>query len=104
MTMYQCPLWKDCTAHTDPDTHVCDHVQPHEWSYADGDECGWLEGECTEVCQPLPVCPGINCPQYTHRCIAYGEPAADCPLASGESRRRARRADDWHGSERSRTE
>ena len=51
--MYRCPLWETCTAHTDPETHICDHVKPHEWSYADGDECGWLEGECTEVCQPL---------------------------------------------------
>ncbi|KKN14185.1 hypothetical protein LCGC14_0998560 [marine sediment metagenome] len=50
---YQCPLWEDCTAHTDPSSHVCNHVGPHEWSYADGDECGWLEGECTESCQPI---------------------------------------------------
>ena len=25
-------------------------------------------------------CPGINCPKYTYRCIAYGEPSVDCPL------------------------
>ena len=25
-------------------------------------------------------CKGVNCPQYTSRCIAYGEPSEDCPL------------------------
>ena len=32
------------------------------------------------------VCKGINCDQYTYRCIAYGEPADNCPLGWGESR------------------
>ncbi len=31
------------------------------------------------------ACEGINCPQYMHRCIAYGEPAADCPLGWGKA-------------------
>ena len=103
MTMYQCPLWKGCTAHTDPSSHVCDHVGPHEWSCADGDECGWLEGECTEVCKPLASGESIcnECYLCNHdlkdhatdasegeqRCEAEG---CDCggfmELASGESR------------------
>ncbi|KKM99039.1 hypothetical protein LCGC14_1151770 [marine sediment metagenome] len=29
------------------------------------------------------VCSGINCDQYTHRCIAYGEPADNCPMVKG---------------------
>ena len=34
--------------------------------------------------KPVRACKGINCEQYTYRCIAYGEPADNCPLASGE--------------------
>ncbi len=56
---YRCPLWETCTAHTDPSSHICDHVGPHEWSHADGDECGWSEGECTEVCQPIGETDGL---------------------------------------------
>ncbi len=36
--------------------------------------------------KPVRACKGINCEQYTYRCIAYGEPADNCPLASGESK------------------
>ncbi len=79
MTMYQCPLWKGCTAHTDPSSHVCDHVGPHEWSYADGDECGWLEGECTEVCQL--VASDESFPRKAGDYLAYHR-----RLASGESK------------------
>ncbi len=28
----------------------------------------------------IPMCGGINCDQYTPRCVAYGEPADNCPL------------------------
>ncbi len=56
IAIYQCPQWETCTAHTDPDTHICDHVRPHEWITADGDECDWRpspDGECSKVCEEV---------------------------------------------------
>ncbi|KKM93620.1 hypothetical protein LCGC14_1206510 [marine sediment metagenome] len=34
-------------------------------------------------CHKYVDCKGVNCPQYTYRCIAYQEPSADCPLKGG---------------------
>ncbi len=54
--LYQCPQWENCTANTDPDSHICEHVEPHEWITADGDECNWRpsdEGHCSQICIPV---------------------------------------------------
>ena len=45
------------------------------------DDAEWLSVKSRALkIKPMLECKGINCEQYNHRCVAYGEPASDCPL------------------------